>query len=195
MITTRRVWSASPVALIALVVAAAAVASTDTNQKVFEKQWTGRRVLLKQTLYSLVYHERGRGGEPHLGRSGLMVVTPFTGSYFQFDGRRHVDDVVEHDLQKMINSVRTAYRKDHVLDEGWVQDIDPVLVERYEPGGELLVRVARVERDVVRLELVKTAGDEGVTSLTVKWPLILSKSFSERGNVEDLIQQFLALRE
>ena len=195
MITTRRVWSASPVALIALVVAAAAVASTDTNQKVFEKQWTGRRVLLKQTLYSLVYHERGRGGEPHLGRSGLMVVTPFTGSYFQFDGRRHVDDVVEHDLQKMINSVRTAYRKDRVLDEGWVQDIDPVLVERYEPGGELLVRVARVERDVVRLELVKTAGDEGVTSLTVKWPLILSKSFSERGNVEDLIQQFLALRE
>jgi hypothetical protein len=45
--------------------------------------------------------------------------------------------------------------------------------------------VARVERDVVRLELVKTAGtdDEGVTS------------FSERGNVEDLIQQFLALRQ
>jgi hypothetical protein len=197
VITTRRVWSASPVALIALVVAAAAVASTDTNQKVFEKQWTGRRVLLKQTLYSLVYHERGRGGEPHLGRSGLMVVTPFTGTYFQFDGRRHVDDVVEHDLQKMISSVRVAYRKDRVLDEGWVQDIDPVLVERYEPGGELLVRVARVERDVVRLELVKTAGtgDEGVTSLTVKWPLILSKSFSERGNVEALIEQFLARRE
>jgi hypothetical protein len=92
--------------------------------------------------------------------------------------------------------VRVAYRKDRVLDEGWVQDIDPVLVERYEPGGELLVRAARVERDVVRLELAKTAGtdDEGVTSLTVKWPLILSKSFSERGNVEDLIQQFLALR-
>ena len=196
MVTTRRVWSASPAALIALIVAAAAVASTDTNQKVFEKQWTGRRVLLKQTLYSLVYHERGRGGE-HLGRSGLMVVTPFTGTYFQFDGRRHVDDVIEHDLQKMINSVRTAYRKDRVLDEGWVQDIDPVLVERYEPGGELLVRGARVERDVVRLELVKTAGtdDEGVTSLTVKWPLILSKSFSERGNVEDLIQQFLAVRQ
>jgi hypothetical protein len=57
--------------------------------------------------------------------------------------------------------------------------------------------VARVERDVVRLELVRTAGtdDEGVTSLTVKWPLILSKSFSERRNVEDLIQQFLTLRE
>jgi hypothetical protein len=73
-----------------------------------------------------VYHERGRGGEPHLGRSGLMVVTPFTGTYFQFDGRRHVDDVIEHDLQKMINSVRTAYRKDRVLDEGWAQDIDPV---------------------------------------------------------------------
>jgi len=194
VVTTRRVCSAS---LVALVVAAAAAASADTNQKAFEKQWTGRRVVLKRTLYSLVYHERGRGGEPHLGRSGLMVVTPFTGTYFQFDGRRHVDDVVELDFQKMINSVRAAYRRDRVLDEGWVQDIDPVLVERYEPGGEMLVRVARVERDVVRLELMKTAGtgDEGVTSLTVKWPLILSKPFSERGNVEALIQQFLALRE
>ena len=44
---------------------------------------------------------------------------------------------------------------------------------------------------------MKTGGadDEVVTSLTVKWPLILSKSFSERGNVEDLIQQFVALRQ
>jgi hypothetical protein len=182
---------------VALIVAAAAAASADTSQKTFEKQWTGRRVVVKRTLYSLVYHERGRSGAPHLGRSGLMVVTPFTGTYFQFDGRRRVDDVVEHDLQNMVNSVKTAYRKDRALDEGWVQDIDPVLIERYDPGVELLVTAAHVERDVVRLELMKTGGadDEVVTSLTVKWPLILSKSFSERGNVEDLIQQFVALRQ
>jgi hypothetical protein len=182
------------------VVAATAVTSADTNQKAFEKQWTGRYVLLKRTLYSLVYHERGRGGSLHLGRSGLMVVTPFAGTYYQFDGRRRVDDVVEHDLQKIANSVKVAYRKDRILDEGWVQDIEPVLIERYEPGTELFVKAARVDRDVVRLDLMKTpagAGgeDEVVTSLTVKWPLILSKSFSERGNVEDLMLQFLTVRE
>jgi hypothetical protein len=186
--------------VVALVVAATAVTSADTNQKAFERQWTGRYVLLKRTLYSLVYHERGRGESLHLGRSGLMVVTPFAGTYYQFDGRRRVDDVVEHDLQKIVNSVKVAYRKDRVLDEGWVQDIEPVLIERYEPGMELFVKAARVDRDVVRLDLMKTAAggggeDEVVTSLTVKWPLILSKSFSERGNVEDLILQFLTVRE
>jgi hypothetical protein len=190
MVRTRRAWDAS---VLALVVAATAVTSADTSQKAFETQWKGRHVLVKRTLYSLVYHERGLGGSLHLGRSGLIVVTPFAGIYYQFDGRRRVDDVVEHDVQSIPNAVRQAYHRDRVLDEGWVQDIDPRLLERYDPGVELLVKAARVKGDIVRLELVKKAGgeDEAVTSLTVKWPLILSKSFSERGNVEDLIRQFL----
>jgi hypothetical protein len=190
MVRTRSAWDAS---VLALVVAATAVTSADTSQKAFEKQWKGRHVLVRRTLYSLVYHERGLGGSLHLGRSGLIVVTPFAGIYYQFDGRRSVDDVVEHNVQSIPNAVKKAYVKDRVLDEGWVQDIDPRLLERYEPGVELLVKAARVKGDIVRLELMKTADgeDEAVTSLTVKWPLILSKSFSERGNVEDLIRQFL----
>jgi hypothetical protein len=54
-----------------------------------------------------------------------------------------------------------------------------------------------VNRDTVRLKLSLPAdGDDDVaTLLTVQWPLPLSKTFSERGEVEDLIQQFLALLE
>jgi len=194
VIRTRLAWNAFALALVA---AATVVLSADTSQKAFEKQWTGRHVVVKRTLYSLVYNERGRGDSLHLGRSGLMVVTPFMGSYYQFDGRRRVDDVVDHDLQKIVNAVKVAYRKDRVLGDGFVQDIDPQLIERYDPGVELLVKAARVQGDVVRLDLMKpAAGEEDVvSSLTVKWPLILSKSFSERGNVEDLIRQFLAVAE
>ena len=193
MARTRRAWEAS---VLALVVAATAVTSAaDASQKLFEKQWTGRHVVVKRMLYSLVYNERGRTGSVRLGRSGLMVVTPFAGTYFQFDGRRRVDDVVEHDVQRIANAVMVAYKKDRVLGEGWFQEIEPVLLEHYDPGVELFVKTARVERDVVRLELIKpgVGEDEAMTSLTVKWPLILSKAFSERGNVEDLIRQYLSV--
>jgi hypothetical protein len=58
---------------------------------------------------------------------------------------------------------------------------------------ELTVRAARVTRETVRIELSLAADDETVTSLTVQWPVPLSKSFAERGNVESLIQQFLTV--
>ena len=54
--------------------------------------WAGRRVVAKQPLYSLVYNERGLVGPTRAGRrSGLTVVTPFAGTYVQFDGRRQVE--------------------------------------------------------------------------------------------------------
>jgi hypothetical protein len=191
--STRRAWKASVLALVAA--ATTVTSAADTGQKLFEKQWTGRHVIVTRMLYSLVYNERGRTGSVRLGRSGLIVVTPFAGTYFQFDGRRRVDDVVEHDVQKVADAVTVAYRKDRFLGEGWVQEIEPVLLEHYDPGIELLVKTAVVERDVVRLELIRPGigEDEAMTSLTVKWPLILSKSFSERGNVEALIRQYLGV--
>ena len=191
MVNTRRLWSVS---LATLVLAVTAVTSADSNQKAFEKDWAGRRVVAKQPLYSLVYNERGLVGPTRAGRrTGLTVVTPFAGTYFQFDGRRHVDDVVEHDVNNIVKSVSIAYRKDHPFDDGGIQEIEPVMLTLYDAGVELRVRAARVERNAVRLTLVLAAGDdeEVATSLTVQWPAPLSKSFSERGNIEDLIQRFL----
>jgi hypothetical protein len=93
--------------------------------------------------------------------------------------------------------VQVAYRKEKLLGEGWTQKIDPVLLTFYDSGVALKVSTARVERDAVRLTFVLASGDDDdvATSLTVKWPAPLSKSFSERGNIEELIQQFLTVRE
>jgi hypothetical protein len=182
---------------VALVLAATTITSADTNQKAFEKNWVGRRVVVKRTLYSLVYNDRNLRGSIHAGRDGLTVVTPFAGTYFQFDGRHRVDDVVEHDVEKIAQSVKLAYVKDAPLGEGWIQEIEPVMLARYDRGVELVVGVAQVNRDRVRLKLsLPAGGDDGVaTGLTILWPAPLSKSFSERGDVEDLIQQFLTTLE
>jgi RNase P/RNase MRP subunit POP5 len=195
MVSRHRVWSVS---IAALVIAVAAVASAGDNQKEFEKRWTGRHVVVKRPLYSLVYNESGLGGSINAGlRSGLTVVTPSAGIYFQFDGRHKVDDIVAHDVQQIAKSVQIAYRKEKLLGEGWTQKIDPVMLTFYDSGVALKVSTARVERDSVRLTLVLASGedDDVATSLTVKWPAPLSKSFSERGNIEELIQQFLTVRE
>ena len=55
-----------------------------------------------------------------------------------------------------------------------------------------------MDRDTVRLSFVQMAGPDGaddlVTSLTIKWPLPLSRSFSERDNIEKLIRPFLDVK-
>jgi hypothetical protein len=194
MISRRRVLS---VGVAALVLAAAAVAWAANNQKEFEKRWTGRHVVVKRPLYSLVYNESGLGGSVSAGRAGLTVVTPSAGTYFQFDGRHKVDDIVAHDVQQIAQSVQVAYRKDKLLGEGWTQKIDPVMLTFYDTGVALKVSTVHVEHDTVKLTLALASGgdDEVATSLTVKWPGPLSKSFSERGNIEQLIQEYLTVRE
>ena len=122
---SRHMWSAS---IAALVIAASAVVAADSNQKEFETRWVGRVVVVKRPLYSLVYNENGLAGGTKAGRSGLTVVTPSQGAYFQFDGRSKVDDVIEHDVQKIARSVLVAYQKEKLLGEGLLQKIDPVLI-------------------------------------------------------------------
>ena len=193
----RWIRGASSVSVAALVLVASVIVSAESKQKAFENSWVGRHVVLKQPLYSLVYKERGARGSITLKRDGLTVATPFTGIHFQFDGRHRVDDVTAPDVQKIVQAVRIAYVKDQLLDEGAIQVIDPVMLARYDPGTELVVRAAHVNLETVRLEFsLATDGDnELATSLTVHWAAPLSKSFSERVDVEGLIQRFVTMRE
>jgi hypothetical protein len=181
----------------ALVLVTSLIVSAESQQKTFEHSWVGRRVVLKQPLYSLVYKERGMRGSTTAKRDGLTVVTPFTGIYFQFDGRHHVDNVTARDVQKVAEAVKVAYVKDEILGDSWVQVIDPVMLARYDPGTELVVRAAHMNLETVRLDLAlaTNSDNELATSLTVQWPAPLSKSFSERVDVEGLIHQFLTMRE
>jgi hypothetical protein len=194
VLSTRNAWSAG---VVAFALSAGAVATAESKQKAFENDWVRRHVVVRQALYSLVYKERSLRGSVEGKRDGLTVVTPFAGTYFQFDGRHRVDDVTEHDVQRIAESVKSAYLKSKVLEEGTNQVIDPVMVARYDRGTELIVRAAHVNRETVRLELSLPADTENdlATTLTIQWPTPLSKSFSERGDVEDLIQQFLTTRQ
>ncbi len=190
---TRDAWCAG---VAALLVVAAAIVSAENQQKAFETSWAGRRVVVRRPLYSLVYKERGSRGSVAAKRDGLTVVTPFEGVYFRFDGRRGIDDVTDHDVQRIAPAVKSAYVKSQLLDDA-VQVIEPVMLARYDPGTELVVRAARVKLDTVRIDLwPATMGEaELATALTVHWPAPFSKAFSERVDVEGLIQQFLAPRE
>jgi hypothetical protein len=191
----RSTWTWSAV-IAALLFLSTATVSAENNQKTFEKTWVGRHVLVRQPLYSLVYKEHARGGVK-ARRDGLTVVSPFGGTYFQFDGRKNVENVSEQNVQKIVASVKLAYQKEKMLQDGVEQVIDPVMLARYEPGTELIVRAARVNLSTVRIELSMPgeSDTDPATSLTVQWPAPLSKSFSERVGVEGLIEQYLAVQQ
>ena len=70
--------------------------AADIPREAFTRTWVGRTVLLKQTLYTLTYDERGLMGQTRRDkRDGLNVVTPFNGSHLQFDGRQKQEDVLD----------------------------------------------------------------------------------------------------
>jgi hypothetical protein len=176
-----------------------AATAAETSRDLFLKTWEGKTIVVKRTLYTLVYNERGRLGKTYRNkRAGLIVVTPFTGSYLQFDGRQSQDDIIDQDPQRLVDTIKTTYQSD-ALDVRQYQKIEPIVVARYEVGSELLVGPIRIEGNIVRLSLVdpRSIDDEGqaATELTVKWPTPLSKSLSERQAIEGLIAQFVRLKQ
>src|SRR5437867_1440700 len=173
-------------------------AAADNSRQLFTKNWEGKTVVVKRTLYTLVYNERGRLGTTRRNRrAGLTVVTPFSGWYFQFDGRQSQDDIVDHDAQRLVDTVTETYHSD-ALDVRDYQKVEPIVLARYEVGSELVVSGVVIERDLVRLVLnnlaIQDEGGEAATALTVKWPTPLSKVLSERDAVEGLIGQFVHLK-
>ncbi len=184
--------------MLAACVATPIVVSSETPQEAFAKQWKGRSVIVKQALHSLVFNERGRLGRTKNGlREGLTVVTPNKGSYFQFDGRQGRDDIYGPDLQAVVQKVTEMYRGDPLEVQSF-QRVEPLLVTRYDPGVELVVKDVRFEQNVVKVEFVQPTSPDGseepVTSITVKWPAPISKSLSERVLIEGTMHTFLDIK-
>src|SRR4029434_5532874 len=120
--------AASVVALASITVVAL---SAETQQEAFVKSWEGQDVVVKQTLYALVYNERGRLGNTHgARRDGLTVVTPSQGEYFQFDGRQGRDEVIQRDPQKILEVVNVEYQGDG-LDVRSYRKLEALLLTRY----------------------------------------------------------------
>jgi len=172
--------------------------SANQGRKSFIESWQGRRVGIKRTLFTLVYDERGKLGKTYRSkREGLTVVTPSSGAYLRFDGRDSEEDIVSSDPQQMVDMINVAYRRQSSLDIGFFQRIEPTVVARYEPGGVLVVKDVRIDRDRVRLAFGRAAddaeanADEVATALTVQWPIALSAGLTERPQIEALIRQFV----
>ena len=186
------------VAVVALSIwFASAVGAAETPLKTFANDWQGRRVVLKRPLYSLVFDEAGRFGGKTLGKTeGLTVATPLADTYYLFDGRRGEGEVVERDLNRLLETVRTRYQRSKLMDLGTASVIAPAMVIQYQAGTELIVRTVTVTADRDRVRLVLQNGrpdaqDDRLTSLTIQWPAALSNAFTERAQVEALIAQFL----
>jgi hypothetical protein len=182
------------IAVLALVSMTTAVAAESPRQA-FVKAWKGQPVVVKATLYSLVYNERGTLGNMRRGlRDGLLVVTSGSGSHLQFDGRQGRETVTSADAAALIKGVSTAYQGD-ALDVRSYRRLEPVAIEQFVPGAELVVRDVHVESDVVTLELLPADGSKDtMTSLRVKWPMPLSSSFNERAQLDAIVRRFLAVR-
>jgi hypothetical protein len=182
--------------LLALLPALALTGATlaaDTPQQAFVKAWEGRTVTVKTTLYSLMFNERGKLGTTRSGlREGLIVATPSQGAYFEFAGRQGRENVTRPDLQRFVAAVNHTYEPD-ALDVRTYRKLEAVAINPFEVGGELLVTRVRVDRDEVRFAFAKIEDTDAVTGITVRWPVPLSKSFSERGVVEDLVQRFVEI--
>ena len=174
---------------------ASATVPAKYSRQAFVKGWEGQAVLVRATLYSLLFNERGKLGNTRRGlREGLIVVTPSQGTYFQFNGRQGRDDVVERDPGRVMAAVNSAYQADS-LDVRSYRKVEPLAVNRYDPGVELVVSDVRVEGDQVRLDFATPgARDDSVTSIRVRWPIPLSKSLTERDLVEDLLRRFVEIQ-
>ena len=102
------------------------------------------------------------------------------------------------DAQRIVDAVDVAYRGDP-LDVRSYRKVEPLLIARYDAGVELVVRDVRMDRNTVRLSFAQMAGpdsaDAQVTSLSIKWPVPLSRSFSERDVIEKLIRPFLDVKQ
>ena len=183
--------------LSALVVTAAISldAAEPSAKKTFVTAWENRRVVLTQPLYSIVYDERRRF-LPALKKrdkvTGLTVTTP-SATYYQFEALRDSEeDIIERDPNRVVSMLRNQYRRDMHLDIGTVQDVEPLMLVRYDPGVELLVGDVQIERDRVRLSLHKERKADRVTTLTVKWPVPLSNEFAEASLIENLLARFVS---
>lgn len=177
-----------------LLVSAAATPQAASGRKAFISAWEGSRVVVTRTLFSIVYDERNRV-VPLLkqeGRvAGLTVATP-SDTYYLFEARRDSEeDIIERDPERLVSALKTQYRRSSHLDIGNTQDVEPVMLVRYEPGVQFVVTAVRIERDRVQLRFNKLNEDTLATTLTVKWPAPLTKELTESYLIERALTRFI----
>ena len=177
--------------VMTLLIASPAALSADNARDALVRTWEGRTVTLRRPLYTLIYNERGKLGTTHNGRrDGLTVLTPSSGIYFQFDGRQGKDDITAPAAQPIMAAVNEAYGPD-ALDLRSYRKLEALAVHQFAVGVRLMIGRIRIERDSVKVSLMQPGSEgeaEAVTSITIKWPLPFSRSFTEGDNIDALLR-------
>jgi hypothetical protein len=170
----------------------ATLSAANDPREDFAASWRGQTVVLKQRLPTLAYRERGRLGNGTDKRDGLFVVTPFQGTYYQFDGRQSKDDLRGADPQSVTDAIPAEYAGDSLEVRSYAK-VEPIILTIYESGVEMIVSSVRIERDRLRLFLTDPRAPESTpaTSILIQWPTPFSRSFSERQAVDTLIRQYI----
>lgn len=181
--------------LVGLVATASPHAAERSGKKAFQDAWTGRSVVIKRVLYSVVFDEHSRVLPliTHRDRvTGLTVVTPTGGSYLQFDARRESEkDIVAQDPNQILSELRQQYIRDSYFDCGSVQDVEALKVVRYSPGVAFIVKKVQIDRDRVRLYFHKNRDADLATTLTVKFPVPFSKDLEESELIDHALTLFV----
>jgi hypothetical protein len=181
--------------LVALTAVASPHAAERSGKKAFQDAWVGRSVVVKRTLYSVVFDERSRVLPiiKHQDRvSGLTVLTPTGAYYYQFDSRRDSEeDIVDQDPDGIVSKMRKQYFRSMHLESGATQDIEPLMLVRYSPGVVFIVRKVEIDRYRVRLYFHKDGEANLATTLTVKFPTPLSNELTESPLIDDALTRFV----
>jgi hypothetical protein len=172
-------------------------AAEQSGKKTFLSAWEDRTVVLKQTLYSIVFDERPRFMPIVKRQDRVAGITVSTASeqYYQFDARRSSEqDIVDRDPDRILAALRKQYYRGKHLDIGPSHDVETLKLVRYEPGVEFVVRKIDIERDRVRLFLHKDRKADLATTLTVQWPVPLSQELTESSLIDDVLNRFLTTK-
>ena len=120
------------------------------------------------------------------------MVTPAGTYYYQFDARRESEeDIVDRDPNGIVSEMKKQYFRTMYLDNGAVQDVEPLMLVRYSPGVAFIVRKVQIDRDRVRLHFHKDGEADLATTLTVKFPTPLSNELTESPLIDDAITRFV----
>lgn len=181
--------------LVFATTAVSLTASEPTGKKVLINTWENRTVVVKKTLYSIVFDERSRilPVRKHQDRVSGLTVATWSETYYRFDALRSSEkDIVERDPNRVVSILREQYFRSRHLDLGTSKDVEPLMLTRYDPGAALLVRAVLIERDRVRLMLHKDRRSDLATTLTVQWPIPLSDELTESALIDEVLTRFVS---
>ena len=159
----------------------------------FTNTWKGRRVAVRTALHSVVYDEVGRLGKRYRNKLAGLTVATLEGQHYEFDGPGSDEDISEPTPNRVFSEMSSRFYRSSELEIGNVKTITPVALRQYEPGVTLVVDSVKMDGNRLRLEF-RRAGDEQeqfATSLTVQWPVPLSRAFGERAAVESVLRRFV----